>query len=365
MKVALLRFCRQIVLMAIIVVVLSGPGMADPSNTQLGTNALHSNTTGIENTAIGADSLYSNNSGVFNAATGFESLYSNTGGYSNAGFGSFTLFANTIGVGNTATGTAANKNNTTGNFNTSSGADALYDNTVGNNNTAFGFHTLLLNTTGTNNTALGFEALGNATKASGNVGLGHNAGFNLTTGSNNVDIANLGTATDSNTIRIGTQGTQTKAFIAGINNSLVMGNPVVISNTGQLGVVMSSARFKRDISNMGAASDGLLKLRPVTFRYKNDPAAVRRYGLVAEEVARVYPELVARSPDGKVETVNYLTLTSMLLNELQKRTVENRRQAAQLAIQAHDLASLEQRLSSLERTIASGRSSELAAALGR
>src|SRR5262249_49102774 len=152
---------------------------------------------------------------------------------------------------------------------------------------------------------------------------------------------------ESKTIRIGTQGTETATFIAGISGSAVTGNAVVVSSTGKLGIVVSSARFKRDIHDMGGASTGLMKLRPVTFRYKNDPGGIRQYGLVAEEVARVYPELVSYAPDGKVETVNYLTLTSMLLNELQKRTAENQRQAAenqhqaqQLARQAHQIAIL-------------------------
>ena len=105
------------------------------------------------------------------------------------------------------------------------------------------------------------------------------------------------------------------------------GNAVVVNSSGKLGIVMSSARFKRDIHDMGSSSAALMKLRPVTFRYRNDPEGIRQYGLVAEEVARIYPELVSYGADGKVETVNYLTLTSMLLNELQKQTRFDERQA--------------------------------------
>ena len=102
---------------------------------------------------------------------------------------------------------------------------------------------------------------------------------------------------------------------------MVTGDAVLVSSTGQLGMMMSSARYKRDIHDMDEASSNLMKLRPVTFRYKDDPQGIKQYGLVAEEVARVYPELVSYD-HGKVESVHYLTLTAMLLNELQKQAVE-------------------------------------------
>jgi Chaperone of endosialidase len=152
---------------------------------------------------------------------------------------------------------------------------------------------------------------------------------------------------------------------------------VVVNPSGKLGVVMSSARFKRDIDDMDEASSNLMKLRPVTFHYKNDPERVRQYGLVAEEVARIYPELVSYGPGGRVETVNYLTLTSMLLNELQKQTKENQRQSQQLTRQAEQLATLsdqmavqraafEVRLSALERIMSvQNRNRNLTAAFNR
>jgi hypothetical protein len=186
-----------------------------------------------------------------------------------------------------------------------------------------------------------------------------NAGFNLTTGSNNIDIGSAGVTAESKTIRVGTPGTHTATFIAGISSSAVTGNPVVVSSTGKLGIVMSSARFKRDIRDMGKASADLLKLRPVTFRYKNDPEAIRQYGLVAEEVARIYPELVTYGADGKVQTVNYLTLTSMLLNELQHQARKDERLAAQMVALrvstqrqiAEIKASFEQRFTTMEQAM--------------
>ena len=238
--------------------------------------------------------------------------------------------------------------NINGNFNTAEGFQALAANTTGPSNTGAGVNALIKNTTGPSNTAAGVNALFNNTTGSNNIAVGVGAGQALTIGSNNIEIGNAGLAGETNAIRIGKQGTQTQTYIAGISGAPVTGSTVVINAAGRLGVVLSSARYKHDIHDMGTASSKLLKLRPVTFRYNHDPLGNLQYGLVAEEVAKVYPELVTRGFDGKVESVNYVSLTSMLLNELQKRTAENQRQAARLA-------SLEQRLSTLERTTAGRR----------
>jgi Chaperone of endosialidase len=186
----------------------------------------------------------------------------------------------------------------------------------------------------------------------------------LTTGSNNVDISNPGAAGESNTLRIGVQGTQTATYIAGIFNSSASGGAVEVSNTGKLGMVLSSARYKRDIHDMNDASSNLMKLRPVTFRYKNDAQGIKQYGLVAEEVEPLYPELVIHSADGQVQSVRYSMLTSMLLNELQKQARTNQRhareqaernrkleaQVAELtADQERQRVAFEQRLATLER----------------
>jgi hypothetical protein len=115
----------------------------------------------------------------------------------------------------------------------------------------------------------------------------------------------------------------------GDNNAV----PVVIDSNGQLGTLSSSRRFKTDIQDMGEASSGLLRLRPVTFRYKKpfaNGSQPIQYGLIAEEVAEVYPDLVARSADGEIESVKYQVLDSMLLNELQRQEVEIRNLREQL-----------------------------------
>jgi hypothetical protein len=191
---------------------------------------------------------------------------------------------------------------------------------VGSANTANGVEALQFNTVGSNNTANGVLALFSNTTGSNNIGLGAEAGDNLTTGDNNIDIGNEGGAAESSTIRIGTQGTQTRTFVAGINGTGVTGVPVKVNAAGQLGVPPSSARFKQEIKSMDKASDVLLALRPVTFRYKPeiDLEGVPQFGLVAEEVEKINPHLVPRDAEGKVYTVRYEAVNAMLLNEFLK-----------------------------------------------
>ena len=279
-----------------------------------------------------------NNTANNNTATGFEALFSNTGGTLNTADGVGALAENTTGNDNTATGVDALLNNTTGFENTATGVFALEENNAGDN-TATGFQALRFNTTGSNNTATGFDALANNrtghdnmaegfqallhSTGSNNIGLGSNAGANLTTGSNNIDIgANVpGNAGEANTIRIGKSGTQQKTFVAGIyGKTVASGVGVIINSNGQLGTMQSSARFKDDIKPMDEASEVLLKLKPVTFHYKEelDPEKIPQFGLIAEEVEKVNPAPVARDEDGKVATVRYEAVNAMLLNEFLK-----------------------------------------------
>jgi hypothetical protein len=135
---------------------------------------------------------------------------------------------------------------------------------------------------------------------------------------------------------------QTRTFVAGVNGVTVGGGTTVLINAdGQLGTVVSSARYKRDIQNMGARSQNLLRLRPVTFRYKTDPQAEQQYGLIAEEVAQVYPELVTKGADGQVQSVQYHQMIPMLLNELQHQQREIAEQSQQLAVQAQEITQME------------------------
>ena len=289
------------------------------NNTATGTDALVANTSGAQNTATGGDALYGNSTGNYNTATGYTALYGNTTSYNTAS-GYAALYSNNTGTYNTATGAYALYNNN-GIENTADGLNALRDNTTGIENTAAGLDALLKNTSGEENTAVGTEASVNSTTGNNNTALGFQAGVNVTTGSNNIEIGNNGVSGDANTIRIGSS--QSSTFIAGIFNSPLSGAAdVIVTSAGRLGVVASSARYKRDIQAMGERSQRLMQLRPVTFRYKQDPLGQRQYGLIAEEVARVYPELVVRGAKGEVESVQYYELVPMLLNEVQKREPE-------------------------------------------
>ncbi len=280
-------------------------------NTAERTNALQSLTTGRFNTANGDSALFSNTTGDNNTANGVDALASNTTGGNNTANGITALVSNTTGQHNTANGAFALFLNTTGTFNTANGAGALRNNTIGSNNTAYGLGALRNNTTG-----------------NGNVALGVHAGFNLTTGNHNIDIGNAGVAGEANKIRIGTTGTQKQTFIAGISGVTVAGGvAVIIDANGQLGTVMSSARFKEGIKPMDEASEAILSLKPVTFHYKHelDPDGIPQFGLVAEQVEKISQDLVARDKEGKAYTVRYEAENAMLLNEFLKehRTVQD------------------------------------------
>ena len=290
-------------------------------NTILGDDALISNTIGGDNTATGIKALQFNTTGSGNTAIGAFALLNNTQGLSNTAVGDDALYGNTIGDYNTAIGTDALGSNSIGEQNTAIGLNALQFNTTGARNEGTGFEALWNNTTGASNTADGFQALVNNTTGSFNIAVGHAAGGNLTTGVYNIDIGNNGVAGDSRTIRIGKSGTQTNTFVAGISGATVpTGVAVIVDASGHLGTATSSARFKEAIKPMDRASEAILALKPVTFRYKQqlDPNAIPQFGLVAEQVAKVNPDLVVRDEEGKPYTVRYEAVNAMLLNEFLK-----------------------------------------------
>ena len=266
--------------------------------------------------------------GSYNTADGYAVLYGNTTGNYNMAVGFKVLNSNSTGSSNVAQGYQVLYSNTTGSYNTATGDEALFNNTTGIDNTATGTYSLNKNTTGFNNTATGVNALYDNTSGSNNIALGFAAGTNLTIGGNNIDIGNYGVAGESNTIRIGTSGTQTATYLAGIRGVAIAGaQPVGVNANGQLGVRGSSARFKEAIRPMDKASEAILFLYPVSFRYKKelDPDGVRQFGLVAEKVAKVNPDLVARDQQGQPYTVRYEEVNAMLLNEFLK---EHRKVAA-------------------------------------
>jgi hypothetical protein len=290
--------------------IFSGIGNPNPpSNIFVGQNAGNFTMTGINNTAVGQGTLFSNNDGTDNTALGTHSLFVNTSGF---------------------------------------------------NNTAVGVIALHINSTGSSNTAIGTEALDAITSGNENIALGHAAGTRLQTGDNNIYIGSAvapgPTLNESNTIRIG--GLHTRTFIAGISgvSTGLPGTAVVVDANGQLGTISSSRRFKDDIQDMGEASSELMKLRPVTFRYKQaqeDGSHPLQYGLVAEEVAEVNPGLVQFDKDGQPQTVLYHVLPSLLLNEAQKQHQQIEAQQKLIESQQEQLKAQEERLRKLEAILSS------------
>ena len=306
------------------------------------------------NTAEGENALFSLTTGVGNTAIGFETLYSNTTGFYNTANGNNALHFNTTGNYNTANGVGALGFNTTGISNTADGFAALANNSRGVSNTAVGFAALVINETGKYNVAIGASALSN-TMGSNNIALGFRAGSNLTRADNNIEIGNLGVPLDKNTIRIGTPAVHSDTFVAGISGVTVPeGVGVIVDTSGRLGTVVSSERFKDAIKPMDKVSEAILALKPVTFHYKKelDPKGIPQFGLVAEEVAKVDPDLVARDEQGKPYTVRYEAVNSMLLNEFLKEHRKVEEQSNQIARQDSKVQKLEAAVSQLQAALA-------------
>jgi hypothetical protein len=341
-------------------------------NTAVGWFSLQSNLTGNLNTAIGAGTLFSNTADN-NTATGAGALLNNTTGENNTAGGVFALFDNTTGGSNTAIGFAALGNNTSGNFNTANGVNALLNNTTAGNNTAIGYQALSNNTTGFGNTAVGFQTLQSSATGNGNTAIGVNALVGNTTGGGNMAIGtgtlSSNTTGDANTaigdgalsfnitgsenIALGEGAgsnvtTATNVICIGrdganVNNSCFIGNihgvttatndaiPVVIDSAGQLGTTSSSRRYKTEIKPMDKASESILALKPVSFRYKVHEDTTPQFGLIAEEVAKVNPDLVIYGSDAKPYTVRYDAVNAMLLNEFLKEHCMVKEQGATIA----------------------------------
>jgi hypothetical protein len=326
------------------------------NNTASGYRALYLNTTGSSNTASGFAALFSNTTGSYNTANGVQALDSIITGSENTANGYQALYYNTASY-NTASGYQALYFNTTGSGNTANGYNALTSNTTGSDNTASGYAALYNNFTGSNNTASGYEALGGNSSGANNIAIGYYSAFSVLAGnSNNIEIGSEGSSTDSGAIRMGANGTETSFFAAGVSGVTTGDNdavPVLVDSNGQLGTVSSSRRFKEDIQDMGGASEGLMRLRPVTFRYKQpyaDGSKPIQYGLIAEEVAEVYPDMVAYSADGQIETVKYQMLGPMLLNEVQHHDAQLQDQQAQIRDLQEGLDEMEAALASMSRS---------------
>jgi hypothetical protein len=308
-------------------------------NTAEGQNALFSLTNGTYNTAVGLLSLLSNQEGQFNTALGAGALLtnvahqntalgagallSNTTGVKNTGDGTFVLFHNTTGNSNTGSGVAALFNNSTGFNNTGIGYNALLSNTTGGDNTGIGITVLFSNTTGEFNTAVGSQALRDNVAGDSNTAIGDSAGFNIT-GSGNVCIGAgvNGIAGENNITRI-----------RNIYDSAATERAVYVTSDNRIGTLSSSRRYKEEIAPMNSVSEAIYSLTPVSFRYKKNinPAQPLCFGLIAEEVAQVSPDLVTPDREGRPETVRYEAVNAMVLNEFLKehRKVQQQEQTVE------------------------------------
>jgi hypothetical protein len=339
-----------------------------PNSLFLGTNAGNPGvSTGARDTAIGVNSMAALTSGNSNTGLGYNSLLSCTSGGSNTALGTFSQNATTTGSVNTSVGSGSLSANTTGVGNVAIGNSAMSRNTTSSDNVAVGLNALFF-TTGGSNTGVGSNALATNSTGTGNIALGYFAGSLISSGSNNIDIGNSAPGNESDTIRIG--NTQTAAYLAGVSGVTVSsGVQVYIDSNGQLGTLTSSARFKEDVADMAGASRLLMRLRPVTFRYKapyDDGSHRLQYGLIAEEVAKIDPELVEFDRKGQAQTVRYHLINMMLLNEVQQQegTLASQtaqietlraltdRQRAELDQQKQLLAAQEARLQKLEALLA-------------
>jgi hypothetical protein len=302
------------------------------SNTALGAATLSLNTASV-NTAVGAAALFLNTTGSANTAVGVAALVNNSQGSNNTATGHFALHDNTVGVENTAVGFQALNANTTAVDNTAVGLLALLNNVDGASNTAVGAAALRDNISGDNNQAFGRGALRFAT-GNNNIAIGREAGANMTTANNVISIGSPGDGTAF--------ATSDRTFIGNIRG-VTVGNgdgiAVLIDSDGQLGTSNSSRRFKKDIKPMDQTSEAVLALKPVMFHYKdqdtNKAENTSQFGLIAEDVAEVNPDLVVRDADGKPFTVRYDAVNAMLINEFLKEhnaAIEERRKVEKLEV---------------------------------
>ncbi len=358
-------------------------GSYGANNDAFGYNTFPSNVSGGGNVAVGDAAMWKSSSGDENVAVGMEALELNVSGSDNVAVGSTallfstadggtavgyeSLYNNTTGPYNTGTGFQTLFSNTTGSYNTAAGYQALFSNTTGGDNAALGMYSLYGNTTGFYNTAVGAGALMHLAGGSYNVAMGLLAGSSYTgSENNNIALASSGVAGDVGVTRIGSSGAQTQAYVAGIYGATASsGIQVFVNSAGKLGTATSSLRFKEDVADLGAASDELMRLRPVSFHYKapyDDGRRILQYGLIAEEVAAVDPGLVETGEDGQPLTVRYHFVNAMLLGEVQRQHAAIARQAAEidglkgtiedlrstLGSQGSAMAALAERLAKLE-----------------
>ncbi len=302
------------------------------------------------NIALGLDSLQNSGSANSNVAIGTAALGNATGANTNVAIGNLAMQFSTGSSTNVAIGANALQYATNVTTNIAIGQFAMQNSTGATTNVAIG-QFAMQNSTGINNVAIGTNALRHNLTGSNNLAIGPSgAGSAFTAGeSNNIDIGNAGIAGDQSIIRIGTQGSHTGCFVAGIfTGPSTGGTPVYINSSGQLGTTPSSTRYKKDIVDLDSQHDQMLKLRPVSFHYKNDAQHHKQFGLIAEEVNEIYPEIVVRDEAGEIYSVNYMALIPLLLKQIQELEMQVQSQGHELG----RIASLEEHVAELHSAVA-------------
>ena len=319
------------------------------ANTAVGAYALYSATDGSQNTAVGNNAMYYNTQGSSNVAVGDSAFYSGNG-QNNTAIGFSAMDLATSGDYNTAVGSLSMTHGGNGGYNVSVGANAMELNANGGYNTALGY-AALLSATGSNSVAIGYNSLSSQTTGGNNIAIGTNAGARIVAGTNNIDIGASPSGDESDSIRIGTTKVHKYAYIMGINTQRVTGAAVYVTSTGQLGVLASSERYKTAVKPISAAAGKLDDLRPVSFHLKNDPNGPIQYGLIAEEVDRVYPELVIRDEAGVIQGVRYEELAPMLLSQIKQDHESAARIEKVVRTQANKIEHLEQQLGEMREAL--------------
>jgi hypothetical protein len=322
------------------------------NNTAEGSGALFNLTSGASNTALGYQTLSKDTTGSYNTAEGIQALFRNTTGPQNTATGNGALNYNSNGSFNTADGANTLFTNTSGSDNTAIGASALTFNRIASENTGIGAAALAANRIGSQNTAAGAKALQSGRAHTNVIALGYSAGSARGYGDfNEIWIGNVGTNAGFTIIRIG--DVQTATFIAGIFGATVLGDaiPVNINSNERLGTASSSRRFKKEIEPMDKASEAIMALKPVTFHYKSDTTDTPQFGLIAEDVAAVNPDLVVRDKNGEIYTVRYDAVNAMLLNEFLKEHRRVGQQAREMQQQQATIGELKSDAAKEEATI--------------
>ena len=328
-------------------------------NTAEGQRALFSLTTGTFNTAVGFLSLTSNTEGQFNTGLGAGALLLNTG-QQNTATGAAALLNNTTGVKNTANGALALFSNVTGNSNTASGNGALFANSEGFNNTAVGYNALLSNTTAGDNAAIGTTSLFNNSTGEFNVAVGSQALYSNVSGGSNTAIGDSAgfniTGSGNVLIGAGVNGVAGENNITRIRNvyaSVATERAVYVTSDNRIGTLTSSRRYKDEIRSMEDASKAIHSLRPVRFRYKKevDPTRSLCFGLIAEEVATIDPDLVTSDREGKPQSVRYEAVNAMLLNEFLKAHRKMEKQESRIEEQEAMIARQQKQIDALTMSL--------------